>query len=91
METSDREAFEALRGDFIRGLPLRVEKLLNPDPKQRDAALHNLAGAAGAFEFDALSELARLVQAAIREGSQPRILDSMNALMAHVASLQSGN
>lgn len=54
------EQFQLIRKTFIAGLAKRENEIVEaPSREQFNAALHRLAGAAGAFGFDELSQLAR--------------------------------
>jgi len=52
--------FAAIERKFVEGLPRRLQEIdAAPDAQARYAALHRLAGAAGAFGHAQLGELAR--------------------------------
>lgn len=52
--------FAAIERQFVEGLPRRLQEIdAAPDAQTRYAALHRLAGAAGAFGHAQLGELAR--------------------------------
>ena len=52
--------FAAIERQFVAGLPRRLQEIdAAPDAQARYAALHRLAGAAGAFGHARLGELAR--------------------------------
>jgi HPt (histidine-containing phosphotransfer) domain-containing protein len=54
------EQFQQIRKNFIEGLAKRETEIVEARSREHlDAALHRLAGAAGAFGFDELSQLAR--------------------------------
>jgi HPt (histidine-containing phosphotransfer) domain-containing protein len=54
------EQFRCIRSTFIAGLAKRETEIVEaPSLEHLDAALHRLAGAAGAYGFDELSQLAR--------------------------------
>lgn len=87
MNGPDRQAFEALQRGFVARLPGRMAQILGPQPQVRDAALHQLAGAAGAYGFDALGEAARRAQAALHSGEQACVQARMDALSAQAGAL----
>ena len=54
------EQFQHIQKTFIAGLAKRETEIVEaPSREHFNAALHRLAGAAGAFGFDELSQLAR--------------------------------
>lgn len=54
------EQFQHIRKTFIAGLAKRETEIVEAtNPEHVNAALHRLAGAAGAYGFDELSQLAR--------------------------------
>jgi HPt (histidine-containing phosphotransfer) domain-containing protein len=54
------EQFQCIRKTFIAGLAGRETEIVEAASREHlDAALHRLAGAAGAYGFDELSQLAR--------------------------------
>lgn len=60
---STRERYEALRRQFLAGLPIRWREIERAaDPTVRTAALHRLAGAAGTYGFDELGHAARAAE-----------------------------
>ena len=60
------EQFQQIRKAFIAGLSRRETEIVEARSREHlDAALHRLAGAAGAFGFEELSQLARSAMQAV--------------------------
>lgn len=68
MDEATRAQFELLRQRFLAGLARRMAELdAADDDSSRRAVLHRLAGAAGAYGCEALGQLARQAEQALRE------------------------
>ena len=76
-----QQALAHLRQRFVAGLPGRWTLITSPDPAVRDQALHQLAGAAGAYGLDALGHAAR-------QAEQCAAADDAPGLNTALASLQ---
>jgi signal transduction histidine kinase/CheY-like chemotaxis protein/HPt (histidine-containing phosphotransfer) domain-containing protein len=67
-----------LRRKFCESLPAKIEELAGHEaaarPPELAAAAHKLAGAAGAFGFEAITRAAKAVEAAVRGNSPPDVL-----------------
>lgn len=60
---SARAGFEALRRNFVTGLPARWREIEHaPELTARAAALHRLAGAAGSYGYEELGQAARAAE-----------------------------
>jgi HPt (histidine-containing phosphotransfer) domain-containing protein len=79
-------ALARLRERFVAGLPARWAEIRDAaDPAGRSAALHRLAGAAGAYGFDALGAAARAAERALGAGDAAgaeRALAQLRRLLA---------
>lgn len=91
MQEAEDPAFIALRRSFIEGLEARLVAIRGPDAEVRDQALHKLAGAAGAYGLDFLSEQARRIEAAVRSRNSAAVEAGLDALTAQVAALRAGH
>lgn len=79
-------AFAALRERFVAGLPRRWSEILEaPDAAARGAALHRLAGAAGAYGFEAIGESARRAEQALHAGDEVACHAALEQLCAQLA------
>ena len=68
------EQFRHIRKTFIAGLAKRETEIVEaPSREHFNAALHRLAGAAGAFGFDELSQLARSILGASYRGNDVQV------------------
>lgn len=61
-------AYEALRQRFAAGLPGRWAEIAGTEGAARVAALHRLAGAAGAYGFESVGAAAREAEQAAEVG-----------------------
>lgn len=60
------EQFALIRRQFIAGLARRLQEMAQAStPSELHAVLHRLAGAAGSFGFEALSQQARQTMSAV--------------------------
>lgn len=79
--------FARIRQSFADGLGRRAREIDNAaNPTALHEALHRLTGAAGAYGFDSLSQLARAAIQAVHDGDAARqqvaLARLKNALMA---------
>ena len=91
MQEAEDPAFIALRQSFIEGLEARLAIIRSPDAAVRDQALHKLAGAAGAYGLEHLSEQARRIEAAVRSRNSAAVEAALDALTAQVAGLRASH
>lgn len=91
-----QQALALLRQRFVAGLPGRWTLITSPDPAVRNQALHQLAGAAGAYGLDTLGNAARWAEQCVAAGDAPgldKALASLHKLLqaqlpaGHAASL----
>lgn len=75
------DAFARLRARFVGGLPQRWQEIREaPDAARRRAALHRLAGAAGAYGLDAVGGAARRSEQALDRGDAAALEDALATL-----------
>jgi HPt (histidine-containing phosphotransfer) domain-containing protein len=68
------EQFQHIRKTFIAGLAQRETEIVEArSPDHLNAALHRLAGAAGAFGFDELGRLARSAMESLHGGDDVQV------------------
>lgn len=81
-------ALAQLQRRFALGLPARWARIASTDPAERDQALHQLSGAAGAYGLGVLGEAARQAEACAtagdRRGLQAALATLRGALQAEV-------
>lgn len=79
--------FDALRDRFLAGLPARIKEMeCAKDSAALESVLHRLAGAAGAFGFEEVSDLARAAMQACK--ARPENVAASEALLHLKAALQ---
>jgi len=84
---SHAHQFEALQRKFVEGLRRRLEEIeAAPDTASQHAALHRLAGAAGAFGYEALGQLARTAMLASRD-TPHQLASALAALYSAIQAL----
>ena len=81
-------ALAALRARFVEGLGPRWQAIVAaPGPAACAAELHRLAGAAGAYGFDALGTAARRAEQALLRGEADAARCALAALRVELVSL----
>jgi HPt (histidine-containing phosphotransfer) domain-containing protein len=79
-------AFAHLCERFVAGLPQRWAEIVGaPDAATRAAALHRLAGAAGAYGFEAIGAEARQAEQALHAGDDAACRDALARLRDRLA------
>lgn len=85
----DSALFAEIERRFVEGLPSRLREInVAPDAQARYAALHRLAGAAGAFGHARLGELAR--QAMGTDAAAAAALDVLREEIARLGGTRQG-
>lgn len=86
-----RAAFEALRARFRSGLAGRWREIEGAATEQeRVAALHRLAGAAGAYGFDEIGQAAKRAETLVAAGPSPGRDAALAALRGLVVAVDQG-
>jgi hypothetical protein len=75
-----QQALAHLRQRFVGGLPGRWALITSADPAVRDQALHQLAGAAGAYGLDTLGNAARWAEQCAAAGDAPGLDKALSSL-----------
>lgn len=84
--------FKLLQQHFIIGLPARWQEIDNAASLEfLQAALHRLAGSAGSYGFDKLSQLARQAEALATEPPTVHVVQALRALKSELMLIQSTN
>ncbi len=84
--------FKLLQQHFIIGLPKRWQEIDNAaSPEFLQAALHRLAGSAGSYGFDKLSQLARQAEALATGSPTANLAQALSALKNELVLIQSTN
>ena len=84
--------FKLLQQRFIIGLPARWQEIDNAAaPEFLQAALHRLAGSAGSYGFDKLSELARQAEALATEPPTANFAQTLRTLKNELMLTESAN
>jgi HPt (histidine-containing phosphotransfer) domain-containing protein len=84
--------FKLLQQHFIAGLPARWQEIDHAAaPEFLQAALHRLAGSAGSYGFDKLSELARQAEALATNPPTAHVAQALMALKNELMLIESAN
>lgn len=82
--------FDAIRLRFVEGLPTRLAAIEDAThASERQALLHQLAGAAGGYGYDALGLIARDAMAAIDQADQAALDQHLSTLAATITGIVS--
>ena len=83
MDDAAAARLAAIQRQFVDGLPRRLQEIdAATDAQARHAALHRLAGAAGAFGYPELGDLARRAM-----GADPAADVALQALRAEIIQM----